>query len=406
MPCTSKILILILTGFITLGLIGAGFEAAAKDKKVEKKDKKDDKKDPKDKDKKEEKIEKKEPFKPDQPAQEFRADDKEKSAWVYAVAFSNDGKSVAASYRNHSIKIWDLAAKKAQVLKGPDAKGLGDFKSILYTDSLVYVGTGKLNKIKEKDKEKFVREGEIRVYDTKSGKPGKSIAGHSLNVEGLAISKDGKFLASASDDSTVKIWDLAKGAETQTIKGHGDTVTSVRFSPDGKQVVTTSKDRTLKVWDISGAKEIASFKVEREAEVKDPKAKDPKAPGKKVKETGREFTCAVFTHDGKKIIAGNLDGEIKVYDVEGKKEVQEMKAHDGVWALALSADGSKIATGGYDGTIKIWTVGDAKPMRSIKAHADSVKNEPVTVTSVSFSPNGEWLASGGIDGLVKIWSLK
>ena len=70
MPRMSKVLFLLLTGFITVGLIGAGFEVAAKDKKKEdkKEDKKDDKKDPKDK--KEEKIEKKEPFKPDQAAQE------------------------------------------------------------------------------------------------------------------------------------------------------------------------------------------------------------------------------------------------------------------------------------------------------------------------------------------------
>ncbi len=400
MPRMSRILFVLLAAFATVGLISTGFDVAAKDKKKE--EKKDDKKDPK----KEEKIEKKEPFKADPAAQEFKPDEKEKSSWVYAVAFGADGKTVAATYRNNSVRIWDLASKQAQIIKGPEVKGLGDFKSLIYANDQVFVGTGKLNKIKEKDKDKFVREGEIKVWDAKTGKPGKSIVGHSLNVEALATSKDGKFIASASDDSTVKIWDLAKGAETQTIKGHTDTVTSVSFSPDAKQVVTTSKDKTLRVWDIAGAKEIASFKVEHEVEVKDPKAKDPKAPGKKVKEAGREFTNAVFTSDGKKVIAGNLDGVIKIYDVDAKKEVQELKAHEGVWALALSPDGAKFASGGYDGAIKIWNVADGKAVKTIKAHADLVKAEPVTVTTVSFSPNGEWLASGSIDGTVKIWSVK
>ena len=191
-----------------------------------------------------------------------------------------------------------------------------------------------------------------------------------------------------------KIWDLAKGASTQTIKGHTDALNSISFSPDATQVVTTSKDKTVRVWDVAGAKEIATFKVERMVETKDAKGKVSQT-----KELGREFTSAVFTSDGKKIIAGNLDGVIKVYDVESKKEAREMKAHEGIWALALSPDGTKLASGGYDQTIKIWNVADGKDLRTIKAHLG-------TVTSLSFSADGQWLASGSIDGTVKVWSVK
>ncbi len=181
---------------------------------------------------------------------------------------------------------------------------------------------------------------------------------------------------------------------TQTIKGHTDAVLSASFSPDGKELVTTSADKTVRVWDIAGAKEIASFKVEKEVETKDAKGKVSK-----VKELGRDFSRAVFTNDGKKVIAGNLDGVIKIYDVEGKKELKELKAHEGVWALALSPDGAKLATGGWDQSIKIWNLADGKELRTIKAHLG-------TVTALAFSPNGQWLASGGTDNLVKIWSVK
>jgi WD40 repeat protein len=370
----------------------------AKDKDAKDKDKKD--KDGKDKDKKEEK--KKEDFKPDTPAKEFKyvekdkKDEKERTFWVYSVAFGNDGKTVAASYRDHAVRIWDLGKKDAMTLKGPvkDAKGLADYRSVLVVGNQVFVGTGKWNT------EKKAREGEIRVWDAKSGKVSKPLAGHTQEVEALAISKDGKFLASASQDNTVLIWNLGEGKTTQTIKGHSDYVTGVSFSPDGKQLVTTSKDKTVRVWDIGGAKEIAAFKVEREVETKDAKGKVTKS-----KELGREFTRAVFTNDGKNVITGNLDGIIKIYDVEAKKETKELKAHEGVWALALSPDGSKFATGGWDGTIKIWST-DGKEMRTIKAHLGAAPNVGGNVTSVAFSPDGQWLASGGIDGTVKVWAVK
>ena len=81
------------------------------------------------------------------------------------------------------------------------------------------------------------------------------------------------------------------------------------------------------------------------------------------------------------------------------KELQELKAHDGIWAIALSPDGTKLATGGYDQTIKIWDAATGKEQKTIKAHLG-------TVTALSFSPDNQWLASGSTDGVVKIWSVK
>ena len=394
MPRISRIAFL-LFAMLTMISLGAApaFEAVAQDKKKKKDQKKDEKTDDKkeekkdDKDKKEEK--KKEEFKPDTPVQEFKhvekdkTSEKEKTFWVYAVAFGADGKTVAAAYRDNSVKIWDLAAKKdVQTLKGHPT----ETKGLVYGKTHVYVGTGKWNK------EKKVWEGEIKTW--MAGKPGKSLKGHSAAIEYMDLSKDGKFLATASEDNTVIIWDLAADKPAQTIKGHTAGVSSVNFSPDGKQVVTTSADKTVRVWDIEGTKEVANFKVERMVEVKDAKGKVSQQ-----KELGREFTRAVFTSDGKKIITGNLDGVIKIYDIAGKKEEKELKAHEGVWALTLSPDGAKLATGGYDQTIKIWDVATGKELQTIKAHLGNV-------TALSFSPDGQKIASGSIDGTVKIWNVK
>jgi WD40 repeat protein len=410
MPRISKVLFLFLAVLASVGLIASNFDALAQDKdkkKEEKKDKKDDKdktavKDKDDKDKtavkdkkddKDKKEVKKDPFKPDPAQLEFKHVEKEKTFWVFAVAFGADGKTVAAAYRDNTVKIWDLGAKKdVQTLKPHPT----ETKSVIYLKGEVLVSTGAW------DKKKKAWEGEIKIWDAKGGKSAKSLKGHTSAIEYMDLSKDGKFLATASDDNTVLIWNLAEGKVTQTIKGHTDGVNSVSFSPDAKQVVTTSHDKTVRVWEVEGAKEVAVFKVEREVEVKDAKGKVTKQ-----KELGREFTRALFIDGGKKVAACNLDGVVKVYDVVGKKEDRELKAHEGIWALALSPDGAKLATGGYDGTIKIWNTADGMVLKSIKAHLHpSIPAEGGTVIALAFSPDGQRIVSGGIDGTVKIWSVK
>ena len=68
---------------------------------------------------------------------------------------------------------------------------------------------------------------------------------------------DGRWVASAGEDSAVKIWDSRTGKLVRNFRGHTSVVTSVAFSPDGQWLVSGSRDHTVKVWDLAELDEVA-----------------------------------------------------------------------------------------------------------------------------------------------------
>ena len=62
----------------------------------------------------------------------------------------------------------------------------------------------------------------------------------------LAVSPDGKYLASGASDGLVVLWDLSAGRALKSLRGHEDTVTSVSFSAEGTLLASGSLDNTVR----------------------------------------------------------------------------------------------------------------------------------------------------------------
>jgi WD40 repeat protein len=86
------------------------------------------------------------------------------------------------------------------------------------------------------------------VWDIPTGKLLYLYVNHSADIRDLALSPDGKYVASASNDTTVHIWKTDTGKLVYTYSDHKDQVASVTWSPDGTRIASGCKDGTVRVW--------------------------------------------------------------------------------------------------------------------------------------------------------------
>jgi WD40 repeat protein len=285
-------------------------------------------------------------------ARTLRADE----GGVNSVAFSPDGKSLAAAYANGPVKIWNAGNDEISATLEGEQKA-----SAL---SVAYSPDGKSLAVSSDD-------GMVRLLDTASNNVRVTLGGLKGPTYKVAYSPDGKRLAAASGDD-IKLLDTATGNTVQLSEKSSGSHTAIAFSPDSKTLAIAGA-AGVQLWDaVSGQK---GAKVTSEPDI----------------------YSLVFYPDG--IIVGDTRGIVTIF-LDNKIKFGSFKAHEGpVISMTLSADGETLATGGSDRTAKLWDVKSGTKLVTLN-------NDGGIVTSVAFSTDSKTLATGGESGAVKIWDTK
>ena len=199
------------------------------------------------------------------------------------------------------------------------------------------------------------------------------------NVNALAFSADGAFIAVGDTNYNVSVWNVETGTLEAILSDHTEWVRSVEFDPfDRNKLYSGSEDRSVKIWNIKSKQCLKTFN-----------------PG-----VGIILSISLCSK-GKKLACSGSEGKIGIWDLEKEESQKIWLAHDGVarvWSIAWSSDDKYIVTGAQDSKIKIWNAKTKKIVQQFSEHVG-------TVQSVWFCQDNEKIVSCADDGLIKVWSL-
>lgn len=204
----------------------------------------------------------------------------------------------------------------------------------------------------------------------------RKLMGHRDWIWNIAISPDGTWAVSGSDDKTVRIWNLESGKCRMTLKGHAGDVSSVAITPDGKRILSGSLDKSVRIWEVGSWLELAELIGHKKG-----------------------LSTVVALNDNTRMLSGGRDKTLRLWELASGKCLKKIRCTDEVSSSAINLTGTQALSGHRDGRLCLWNLETGECLAVLKGHSNRVD-------SIQIMQGGRFAVSGSYDMTIKIWDLE
>ncbi|MCC6615267.1 MAG: TIR domain-containing protein [Anaerolineae bacterium] len=207
---------------------------------------------------------------------------------VTSISYTADGtqalvSAVDTSGTSSHIYIYHLASAKVAFEQGFDLMLIIRALFMPGETTVVYAG-GRLDRSGQ---------GSIAEVDLETSAVSERYANvHEPTIYGLALSPDGRRLASSSEDGLIVVWDTATAQETRRLIGHSDLVRALNFDTSGSLLISAGYDHTARIWDLTNWEELIELQGHTDG-----------------------VTSGIFLPDGSGVLTSSRDGSIGIWRI-------------------------------------------------------------------------------------------
>ncbi|XP_002036949.2 U3 small nucleolar RNA-associated protein 15 homolog [Drosophila sechellia] len=256
---------------------------------------------------------------------------------AYGATFRQDGLFLAAGDEEGYVKLFDSTRNIMRLFKGHTAPV---HRTFFTADKLQLASFGD-------DKS-------VRLRDLANGKVVQTYEDtHTDYVRAGAMHQQaGHIFVSGGYDGKINLYDTRAKTAVQRTVDHGAPVESMLFLPNGSIFVSAGGSQ-VRLWDLINGCRLFTMMSQHHKTV----------------------TCLRLGSDGRRLLSGGLDGQVKIYDMSTYRTVHTLTYPNAVVSLAV-ADGDKaVVAGMVDGQVSIRRMmADSKPSDLEKIREDLARN--------------------------------